>query len=483
MTKKINKSKGIAFLLSSVFFTLFAIINGGNIFVLTLTIELIVCILFCWEHIDRRIIFMLFSISFYLFLIGKPILEEIFNYPSTKPYPVNIDNLTYLLLFLSYTTLLLTYIALEANQVRFSFGNRSKNLDEIVTEDKYTNNPYNVIRKWSIFLYYFTYPAYFLILFDRISFVNLYGYTESYISYSVSLPYVIRLAGEICPYALALFMATMPLKKEFRVPLVLQLIYYVLSLSTGRRMYFMTGILILVAYYVIRNSIDRGEGKWLQKKHLLLLVLLGPIIVIYMLLMQYTRVDKSFHGNALEAIIEFFYRQGYSVNIIKMAVEGKSNLNNHPYMLYDTLKYLRTNIITKLFVGHDFDFEYINAVNTALYSNSLAHAFSYQVYPNAYLYGYGVGSSYVAESYVDLGYIGVIFSSFIYGLFIYLISTVRRNSIVLNMTVFMLLEKLFMSPRYNFDRVFISIIDPTFLLFVLATSVLEHVYSHKDRKL
>lgn len=57
-------------------------------------------------------------------------------------------------------------------------------------------------------------------------------------------------------------------KKDAKVPIMLYILYAFLSLGTGRRVNFITSLLIIFAYAMCRNKIKPGEKPWIGKRYL-----------------------------------------------------------------------------------------------------------------------------------------------------------------------------------------------------------------------
>ncbi len=71
------------------------------------------------------------------------------------------------------------------------------------------------------------------------------------------------------PTAFYIFLSTLPEKKDAKVPIMLYILYAFLSLGTGRRVNFITSLLIIFAYAMCKNKIKPGEKPWIGKKRYL----------------------------------------------------------------------------------------------------------------------------------------------------------------------------------------------------------------------
>lgn len=405
-------------------------------------------LLYCFDSFNDNIFLFGFLICFFTFLLGGQVINSI-----SKVYGYNfsddIERHTNVVLSISLLGLMVGYILSDrAGKSRRRVSNCVFNYDC----SKYLN-----VRYLSKNIYYLTYAFWIITLLDVIKYVIQYGYTSYYLYYSSRIPAIIRLVGYMAPMALFIFLATMPQKKEARMPILLYVVYVLLTLGTGRRVNFMTGLLIIFAYMLIRNVVNPGEKPWITKKAVFALVLSLPVLITIMYLFEYIRSD-SYVGSASDysPLLGFFIRQGTSINVIKYTELFSDRLNPEAhYSLYNLIKWLQGSgsILNHLFsLNFDFPMGKQTAL-TATQGTYLADFVSYNANKSTYLTGMGYGSCYIEELYVDFGYFGVFCGNFIYGILLCSLmkNSLRNHSIWKAALGLYIVDLLFKAPRATFD--------------------------------
>ncbi len=368
------------------------------------------------------------------------------------------------------TVLLLSLLSLLAGYIAIDKGVR-KCAPRPVEDDKRL-----VMRKSGKLLYFCCYPFWIVALAEKVFFVAANGYTAYYTSFASALPSLLLLPASMAPIFFYFFLATMPSKKEAALPLLLYFAYNTLSLATGRRLSFITGLLVVFSYLMLRNRIACGTRKWLPKKWLITLCIAAPLLLTVMYLFEYLRADAAV-GNSAQyfPLFGFFVRQGTSVNVLKYAQLFADRLREDAcYSFYSTLKWLSDSFLEKLF-GFEVPFAFgRQSEAVALNGTSLADFVSYHANRKAYLSGIGYGSSYVEELFVDFGTLGVVIGNILYGavLCLFLKKAPQRRNIWLTAIGFCCVESLFVAPRASFDAPFARLLYTEFLLPLLLMVIL-----------
>jgi oligosaccharide repeat unit polymerase len=314
-----------------------------------------------------------------------------------------------------------------------------------------------------------------LILLDNVLYVVQYGYISYYLSYSSRVPALIRVFGYMAPSAFFLYLATMPKKGEAKIVIIMYFFYLLLSLGTGRRIYFMTGILIIFAYMMLRNIVNPERKPWINKKQLIYICVLVPVLLTFMYLFEYIRSEHAVGtASAYSPLLGFFVRQGTSINVIKYTELFETRLNPDAYYsLYNTLKWLSDSWIDHL-LNLNLNFEFgRQSLETAISGTYLADFVSYNANPTTYLTGMGYGSCYLEELYVDFGYIGVFLGNVIYGILLCVLlkNAVNRGNIWRIAIGLFMIDAIFKAPRATFDAFFGSFLyfnswGPFLLIFI-----------------
>lgn len=420
-------------------------------------------ILMYYSLIDlkNRVLLAAFLTSFFIFLIGghlvyeyldmeiKYFIEYKFYFHSNITMGVSL-----ICLFVGIKTSerIIDYIRPNTNEETSDLFNRAE-----------VNNR-ELLRHITKFFYLITYIFNLYVVIDRAAFVMNNSYISSYVNYERNVSFVVTAIGAMTPYFFFLFLATLPSKKEVRPLIILQVISAGATLLTGSRIAFMTDILFIIIYYIIRHYYNDGE-KWISKKHVTIFIISVPLLIIALFLYNYLRSAGPISDFSMkELIFGFFQQQGFSSNVIRLGLYHQNDLRDDTYYsFFGLVRFLRTNSFLKLFYNPQYDFSYAgNSVDYALNGNSLAHALSYHTL-RGYLSGSGVGSCYIAELYHDFGYLGIVIGNIVYGTVITAISKlwmrVRKYNIWVTAIGFSLIGGFLKAPRWNYDIVFADMLS------------------------
>ncbi len=439
-----------------------------NLLLLMATILFVLGLVYSLRNIYENIFLFCFLICFFTFLLGGQILNTFFHVYGYN-FPTEIENHTNLLLLISIAGLLAGYF--------LSLKIEKKKTNESLKID-YESSYFKNARKISKYYFYVTYCFWLLILLDNVLYVLQNGYTAYYLSYSSRIPAILREIGYMSPVALFIYLSTMPKKKDAKIPILLYIAYLVISLGTGRRIYFMTGILIIFGYMMIRNVVAPEDKPWVSKKSLIKICILIPILLITMYLFEYVR-SGDYVGNASNwsPIVGFFVRQGTSINVIKYTDLFFDRLNpDAHYSLYNTIRWLQNSFFNE-FLNLDLNFVIGKQTQeTAIAGTYLADFVSYNANKAIYSEGMGYGSCYIAELYVDFGYIGVLLGNMLFGgILCKLLKTAMNNgNIWMSAIGLYMIDAIFQAPRATFDSFFGSLLyfnswGPLVLVYVITS--------------
>lgn len=411
------------------------------------------CILFvfgigyCLKSFYDNIFMFCFLVCFFTFLLGGQVINrivQVYGYTFSNEIEMHTD----LVLLISLLGLLGGYILTD------KLGYKCKIERDLFN---YNNTNYSNIRRLSKILYFTTYLFWLVCMLDNVLYVIQAGYTSYYLEYSNRVPAIIRQIGYMAPMNLFIFLSTMPSKNEAKKPILMYSFYLLLSLGTGRRIYFMTGMLIIFAYAMLRNVINPGEKPWVSKKAFMWIIIAVPTLLGFMYMFEYMR-SENYVGDAsnYSPLVGFFVRQGTSINVIKYTELFQNRLNpDAHYSLYNLIKWLQGSgeFVGNLF-GFDLNFEIgRQTALTATNGTYLADFVSYNANPSSYRIGMGYGSCYIEELYVDFGYLGVFLGNFIYGTLLCSLmkNSLKEHKIWRTALGFYIIDLLFKAPRATFD--------------------------------
>lgn len=455
----INKKVCIAFLMLLILDVVSLALSVDGMFLLAFN----VCIssfIFAVSNIRKRLLYFFFLIAFFTYLIGGHVCYEYFGMEIKYYYGDSYYFHSNLCVFIALVALLLGYVLSEHLRIK-------KGDDSVLRGDnaKKSHLRYRYdIKDASRLLFYGTY-AFWIIdgVYDAFSvlggnYYNIYSGTSS-------APFLIRAGAALTPYFFYLFIATLPNKKECRLPLVMYCLYAVLSLFSGQRRSFVNMILFVMLYFIYRNYRD-VEGKWIQKKHIVFCCVLIPAIMITTFLWNYYRLGTTYEGDTgiISLLFGFFQQQGFSSSVIRLEKYYEDSLNADAfYSFYTTVKNFRLNTVIKLLFNPQYGFSYYgHSAEFATKGNSLDNALSYLVLWK-YSMGAGVGSCYLAELYHDFGYVGVFVGNIFYGIVIQRIQRVwnntKKHNVWLMAIGFAMVDAFLKVPRWNFDLIFSYFLD------------------------
>lgn len=421
---------------------------------------------FLCAKLDRHGFFALFLCAFFVFLVGAQTMKEFFGIRMYWDY----DGPTYAHLnfsvLLSLACLLVGYGTVYFQKMRWSLPATAIQAPPRAEKNEWVK----YISKISFFVLCI---PWFLLLAEQ-SLTAQKGSYVDYYSFTSRFPAFVTTLAFMCPFSFCTFLGTFPSKREARLPMALVVVYAFASLLIGRRMYFVSYILLLLGYALYRNSDKSEKEVWLSKKQIAALLCLIPLLLVFLYSYRYIRYGKQVAASGFwEALLGFFAQQGYSANLIPLGKLFETQLPDDLYSFFDTVRLWRLSPIPQILTGQDFLPYYTGSrAHLAIYSGSYARIISLLCMPQAYMAGYGTGSCYVAELYHDFGYPGIcIGNCFLGALFAWFVAPARerwlRNAIGLAM-----FPRFLMLPRYNFDNVCYFLLSPSFWLYIGLISVL-----------
>lgn len=404
----------------------------------------------------ERILFFCFNITFFIFLMGRMVVAGIFDYTSplvgmygTAFYEVEIINTMITSLYLSLIALFIGYTLIQ--KFKLGFLERKKEMD---------SGYLNSLRFFSLAFFYFCMIFRLIYVYQMKQTAVTEGYFESFMTFQSTLPSILVKISEMYDVALFAYLATMPTKKKSLFPILLYLGEGLFSAMAGRRSILMLNLLIVFIYYCIRSIPKKDkqdeqevevakEAKWLGKFEYTLAAISVPVLLAFMTFIGKLRMNFSGgqeSSNFKDSILEFFYSQGISVNLIGYTKVYESEIPKGKLFSFGPLMEFVDNKIIRPFQGLP---EYFGqTAERAMNGHLFAHTLTYIIMPSAYLLGYGYGSSYVAELYNDFGLIGVFFGSIVYGAIIYIIFHMLRNShYVMIIFALMMARSILFAPR------------------------------------
>lgn len=423
---------------------------------------------------EKNVFIIVFLISFFAFLLGTELICLLGLEENKYVFPDNINSHAYVSIVISLLSLFFSYIFTNAYlRRRFRYNNTEKVLSSRVLS----------IRKVSLFVFYVLMIFKVVVNLSEVFFTRKFGYSSFYTDYLFQGPSVFIKLADMCTTSFFLFLGTLPSKKECRVPAALYICVNLITIMTGRRNDLIITMLLIFIYYCIRNIMHSNNEVWISRKSLLIGVLILPLLLSVLSAISSVRTgnDANITISYFNGITNFFYQQGFSINIIKWGKSLESSIPNKMYSIGQIYEFFTTrNFISRTL----FDFKIFSGqtVERALEGHRMSHLLSYLVFPWSYANGYGVGSCYIAEAYHDFGYLGVVIFNCIYGHLFARFNYIKYRGPVFMAISLLMMQQLLLAPRSYADAFIGSILDFSnieilLLIWVVSKFVFDHYRS------
>ncbi len=400
-------------------------------------------IIYCSEKIGERIVFLIFQLTFFVFLMGRPLIDMC---NGEQFYKGERSDLVFALagMALSLFSMFLGGMFADALQNR---GPRPE-------KEKTEKTEYQIKFKENLMLvaeivFYVTMAVYMMLQFEKLIGMHGKSYESYYTQFKSAFPFYVETFSSFMKPALCMFLATMPKKNKAFPALALFFLSEIPTLLIGMRNPIVLNALFIFLYYFIRDVLGDTK-KWIGVVERTVLIIGTPGALLFLGAYNYIRAHSAVKTSSVFGIlVDLIYKQGVSFWVLCIGHEAIPKLPSdtwHNYTFGGIIDYLgHGTIAQKLFGAADLGSG--NSVIMATKSNSFAHAMSYVTRGKDYLNGQGWGSSYLLELCADYGYIGIIIANLILGfVLIYGIWLVRTNT--LSFTIYLMsLTSIFFIPR------------------------------------
>ena len=426
-----------------------------------------------------RVCLLFFGISFFNFLLGREFLESLFGY-EVEFFSENVTHHAQTSLIISLLTVLGSYFFFErVSGVSKEENNDRAELPAVCLQSSKVMR----LQKTSEILFYIALVmslAYRLIL-GYVSYST--SYYESYMEasrislYGNTFVRIVEVFDQMLPIFLVVFWATFPPKKRCRRVVLSYVFYLIVCLLRGSRSTSVLGLLWIAVYYVYRDGILSDGKKWVTKKKVYWGMALSPIGLVCLSAIESIRAGERFRlSGGFHTLVDFFYHQGVSVNVIKRSYEYAAKLPAD--------KYYSMTGFTESIIGRILGFPQFsgNSAAHATQGSNLAHALSYLIMPGEYLEGRGTGTSYVAELYHDFGYFGIVLGNVLFGYLLVKAIRLKTNSVFLNALILLTIRQLFWSPRGGFSEFILVPLKPVSIVAVLMVWLGAKLLFRKEKK-
>lgn len=473
----------IIFLLSAFVFLIGKVYFSLNITLVGTLILYIAGILFCFEQVRRRVVTLFFYVTLFVFLLSRPTISM---FRGNVWWYYGIDgchfalNVIYISLICIYFGSIFVDKILEAKGMYLN-EHTGKFLDFNLTK----NDKNNALRFISCVGYYVCLA--FSLLQGVYTLIAMNGreYSEMYLETGVSLPFFVQALAVFMPYFLCVYLATLPPKYSAFLALGAYVLSTLPMLVLGARNNTVLAAIFAFVYFIIRDYLD-GTKKWVGRFERIALVICIPLGLAFMAYYNYAREGQTvIKGGFFSLIVDFFYKQGVSFDVMCMAhgvMDKLPDVTPKCYTFGGIIDYLTHGMFARELFGAVSLGEGNNVIK-AIYGNSFAHILAYLAEPN-YLSGHGLGSSYILEGFADLGYAGVAFVSTALSTFMTCAICIFRKNTFWRIFILNCLTSFFLIPRaeatgwLNFI-VYLQFWAVLFFCYFMADIFLKEIGRHK----
>lgn len=470
-------------LLSFLLFSSGIIFESFNLMLLGTLLFLMSNVVYCFEDIRRRIYFLFFNITFFTFLMARPLIYmfnfELWWYFGDRPTMFALNSIMISLVFMFIGHYLSDKISKSGSGFYFSTVESSKFI-------------YN-LRIISRILLYISFLFYFLVEIEKFLFMKSRNYAELYSSYKSELPGIFNFIATIYKYFLCIYLSTLPPKFESFICLSLFVFSSVPSFLIGSRNGLVLNSIFVFIYYFTRDSINNkilkleNKKKWIGTFEKLFLTLVSPIFLFVLGIWNYLRDKQSSHLGIFATLIDFFEKQGVTFDILcfgyKLFPTFISQGTN--YTFGRIIDYFSHGKLSQILFGVKPLSEFHQSIEHVFYSNNFAHKLSYAVSPQEFLYGHGYGSSFILETYADFGYLGIALFSLILGIFFSnIIKIMNKGAIYMSIILVSLMNVFYLgrdsSSRWIEFIIYFQFIFPVLVCYMLAKLCIKEYSNHKN---
>ena len=477
-------SRYILIFLSAALFSIGKILNSFNVLVIGVFSFWIANVIYCFEDIRKRIYFLMFNVAFFMLLIARPLIsmmrEEVWWYFSEASENFTLNALMISLVFLFLGHYISDKMSTNKNTI-------SENYFELSQNSKYIQH----LRTISLCFFYVSFVFLMATKFESFRFVKSHKYTDLYLPFHSNLPSFFSLFGSMNRYFLCIFLSTFPKKSVSFMPLAMYIFSAVPLFLVGARRDIVLNVIFVFLYYFTRDSLNfyflkQKAQKWIGKFEWSLMLLCTPAAMFVLGIYNYLRSGIKTNLGIFGTIMDLFYNQGISFDVICIAYETIPKIKYTGFTNYTFGRiidyFLHSKIAQVLFGGTPL--ESGQSVDAGLHSNIFAHRLSYTAREQEYLEGNGWGSSFIVEPYADFGYIGIVLISLVIGVFLSrALKNMNKNSLIASI-VLVAMSEIYYAPRSSALSwidfvVYIQFIIPVVLCHSLAKLFMKE-YSPKS---
>ena len=429
-------------------------------------------------HIRRDFAFLVFAGAFDLLLLGRVYVAFVSDFGDYHHllYDLEANDLPNLYTALFAVTLAFLCVCAAYHLSSPLFLRRENALKEKGRGAVRRSATVPIIRQISVAVLLVSSLAFFYMLAHTILDVHRYGYLGSFTqTEDKNVPALLSRLSMFFTPSFAVFLATLPDRKQMKLPLAVYGIYMLASLFTGRRNTFVCEALMIVIYFVLRDTL-RKKDRRLLKKHTVFWAVIALLAAMYVLeLVAELRAGWAVGSKDLfSSLVSFVYSQGASFRVVIQTVNNWDMIDHSTawqFLFYPFEMFFHNFTFTRTAFGLTPIVETQSAAFVQT-THNFAHYITYLVDPGRYLAGGGFGTSYVAEGYVAYGFCGVAAVSAMVGVVLRFFGSMLTRSWVIVACGLIALKDFVYIPR-NFAFSWVpDVFNLTYLCFYIAVYLL-----------
>ncbi len=443
-------------------------------------------VVFSFERIRRRIIFLFFNGTSFVFLICRPVIDMFRGDIWWQDF--SSESVWFALTAL-YLTLLFLFMGdlLAERYIRYIRRSDEKKktvprehplppVSSLQREARREQFLY-CLRIVSLVMFYLSMLCFMMVELEKLVFMAGREYEEYYTSFQTQMPAVIRAFDTMMKYFLCIFLATMPSKPMTFIPLCLYFLSAVPSLLIGIRNPIVLNAIFIFLYYFLRD-VRENSKKWLGYGEKVFIILMAPAAVLFLGAYNYIREGSSVAaGGVIGLLLDFLRKQGVSFNVLCIAYDSMPKVRSFEagnYTFGDFTDYFLHNDLVEGLLGLP-DLGTGNNVVSATQGHSFSHAMSYAAMGDSYLEGHGYGSSFILETFFDFGWLGVVLGALVFGFLTILLVRWFQKGWVAGTITLVSLTSLFFVPRASTTSWIVFIVTAQFLLAMIFSYVMAQL--------
>lgn len=381
--------------------------NDYQIMLVYVVLSIFVNLVFCIFKIKQRFILLLFVLTIFLFLVGRPYVEMIRkdNWWSVSSSE-GIKN-----------ALLSIQLVLSVLPVGGMTAKETNNIREGVLIEERTIT-IGKIRMAALIIFILGLLGGVVDGFQKMSYMTSHSYVEYYSEYTTSTPFVFKAFVRLLKPAMCLYLATFPKKKMTIFVLISYILTTIPYIVVGMRSPTLLACLFSLSYFLLREFRYPNQERWVGKKEIIILLLAIPSLAIFAYSYNFIRQGKAYTIDN-KVFLNFIHQQGISFQYL---AQGFDVLDELPvkglpgYMLgplFDNIVY-GTAIGRMIFNTKAIATQSMEAISVG---HDMKQHLSYALMGNGYFLGYGSGAIFILEVIHDIGWLGLLVYSFFMGWF------------------------------------------------------------------